>query len=150
MPFVGEVVHYVPDGADPDASPCRAAIVMAVGESMTFHHDGLAREAAVLDLLVFDTPTSGRQGVTHDPDGAGGTWHAHGGMATYITPCPEPASVVVPLGAFDLAAGDDVHPDLSRIANSIGYALRTRGVQLTAADAIAAARRVLDQGAPHT
>lgn len=30
-----------------------------------------------------------------------------------------------------------------------GYALRTRGVQLTAADAIAAARRVLGQGAPH-
>lgn len=40
---------------------------------------------------------------------------------------------------------DDPPPQVSQIANAIGYALAQRGVRVTAADAIAAAYRVVDQ-----
>lgn len=49
----------------------------------------------------------------------------------------------VPIG--DERAVEDVSPEVSRIANSIGFALAERGVQFTAADATAAAQRVFDQ-----
>jgi hypothetical protein len=37
-------------------------------------------------------------------------------------------------------------PEVSVLANTIGYALAERGVEFTADDAIAAAQRVVDQG----
>lgn len=157
MPYVGEFVHYVAhgtprreDGSQAYPSACRAAVVTAVGEATTFRRGDLVLDAAVLDLCVFNPAgLFFNQGVSHDPAGGPGTWHTHfGGAATYATPCPAPSSVSVPLGDLDLAAVEDVHPDLSRMANSIGYALRTRGVQLTAADAVAAARRVVEQSPP--
>lgn len=40
---------------------------------------------------------------------------------------------------------DEVPPRVSTIANAIGYALASRGVQVTADDSIAAAYRVVDQ-----
>lgn len=49
----------------------------------------------------------------------------------------------VPIGDENAVKG--VSPDVSRIANSIGFALAERGVQFTAADATAAAQRVVDQ-----
>jgi len=45
----------------------------------------------------------------------------------------------------DQALIDDAPPRISKIANAIGYALTQRGVQITAADAITAAYRVVDQ-----
>lgn len=49
----------------------------------------------------------------------------------------------VPTGAE--RAVKDASPEVSRLANSIGFALAERGVKFTAADAIASAQRVLDQ-----
>lgn len=48
----------------------------------------------------------------------------------------------------DQAVIDAAPPEVSRIANSIGYALAERGVRFTADDAIAAARRVAEQSSP--
>jgi hypothetical protein len=55
---------------------------------------------------------------------------------------------------FEVPTGDeravkDASPEVSRIANSIGFALAERGVQFTAADATAAAQRVFDQQLKH-
>jgi hypothetical protein len=53
----------------------------------------------------------------------------------------------VPTG--DESAVKDASPEVSRVANSIGFALAERGVQFTAEDAVAAARRVIDQQREH-
>lgn len=50
-----------------------------------------------------------------------------------------------PVSAGDKTLIDDAPPQVSQVANAIGYALGERGVRVTAADAIAAAYRVMDQ-----
>lgn len=50
------------------------------------------------------------------------------------------------LPVVDQSVIDDATPEVSRLANCIGYALGERGVRVTADDTIAAAQRAVDQG----
>lgn len=55
-----------------------------------------------------------------------------------------PGQVSVPVNDEALVA--DASAEVSTVANSIGYALASRGVAITADDAIAAAQRLIAQG----
>lgn len=50
------------------------------------------------------------------------------------------------LPVIDQSVIDSASPEVSRLANSIGYALAERGVKLTSDDTFAAAQRLVDQG----
>lgn len=52
----------------------------------------------------------------------------------------------IELPVTDQAAIDSATPEVSRLANTIGYALAERKVPVTANDTLAAAQRAIDQG----
>lgn len=88
MAYVGEIVHYVSYGTPGGEykSECRAAIVTAVDT----YQDGGDQHIGHVSLCVLNpTGMFFNQHVFHDPNGAGGTWHAGlAGPATIGTPCP--------------------------------------------------------------
>lgn len=172
-PYVGQTVHYVARGsADGRFAPaCRAAVLTEVGawvtgnidtdpdmrnRVLTQHWDPNACGVVVLNPTGQFFHPSSDSGCRHDtgsPAGSGtgahcpvrdrtypgGTWH-------HLENAEAPPAGRVEVPVIDEAMVADAPPQVSVLANTIGYVLADRRVAITADDAIAAAKRLVSQG----
>lgn len=175
-PFVGQTVHYVARGSADGRFPsvCRAATVTEVGAWVTsdIETDPDGRNRVVQQHwnphvvgLVVHNPTgqffhaSSDGGCQHDTGspvtdcpGAycavrdrtypGGTWH-------HLREVDADPAGQARVPVYDESLVADAPAEVSTLANSIGYALASRGVAITADDVIAAAERLIAQGLVH-